>query len=387
MKIHKLLVVFLTASALMATLEMRAIANPATARIKNLIGKVELKRMGWKKFRTVAKGTELYLGDLILLAADAKVRVICPDLTERPVPAGVQSGLRSICPNISRQAGRNPSPADGTLGGINAKIPYIISPRRTLLLSKTPTFKWNAVAEVKQYKVQVIAPTGIIWETQVSKPEVIYPGNPQLQPGVSYSLVIKADNGTSSESDGSSGLGFHILHDEEIKALQAEIAALPQKELTTPTIALTLANLYRNYTLSSKVAKDYGIPSVEISTHNLSAESIDLLKVQIEEGNCSPAIYRMLGDVYWQTGLAQLASRQYLKAIELAKTPEDLEDQTEAQFSLGEIYAAIKDLPEAIRWYGQANDGYAALGDPQRVKFLDRQIESLRLTIDPKPKP
>jgi hypothetical protein len=384
MKVQPPLIVLLTLATLVTTWEMPAIANPV-ARIKRPIGKVELKRMGWEKFRVISDGAELRLGDLILPAKTAKVSVICPDLSEKPVPAGVQSGLKGICPNISRKAGRNPTPADGTLGGINAQIPYIISPRRTLLLSKTPTLRWNAVAGAKQYTVQVIGPTGVIWKTQVSQPEVVYPANPPLRPGKPYSLLVQADNGTSSKSDGASGLEFRVLQDAEIKAVQAEVAKLPQPELTTPAVALTLANLYRNYALPSPVAKAYGIATPEISTHNLSAESIDTLTALIKQGNRSPAAYRMLGDVYWQIGLARLATEQYLKVVELATAPENLEDRTEAQFGLGEIYAATQDLPQAIRWYSQAKDGYAALGDPQRVQFLAQQIETLKSTSNSKP--
>ena len=86
----------------------------------------------------------------------------------------------------------------------------------------------------------------------------------------------------------------------------------------------------------------------------------------------------MLGDLYWQTGLAQPAIAQYVKVVELAIKPEDLEDRTEAQFSLGEIYAVTKDLPQAISWYSQAKDGYVSLGDSQRVRFLEGQIQTLQ---------
>ena len=377
MKVQQRLTALLTLATLTTALGLPAIAEPI-GRIKSMTGNVQLKRNGWSTFRPVATNAEFKLGDLLLPAANAKVNILCPDFTERPVRSGVQSGLKGVCPTLSRKAGRGPNPADGTLGGLNAQIPYIISPRRTLLLHSKPTLRWNPVTGAKQYTVQVIGPNGVVWQTKVKQPEVMYPGKPLLQPGVPYTLLVQTDTGASSKSDGASGLEFRVLRDSELKALQAEVTKLSQQDLTTSAVALTVANLYRNYALPKTAASSYGIPAEEIGTHNLSAEGIEILTALITKGNRSPAVYRMLGDLYWQIGLAQPAIAQYLKVIEFAAKPEELEDRTEAQFSLGEIYAATKDVPQAVRWYSQAKDGYGSLGDSQRVRFLEGQIQTLQ---------
>ena len=383
MNVQQKLTALLTLATLTTALGLPAIAEPI-ARIKIMTGSVQLKRNGWSKFRPIATNAEFKLGDLLLPAATAKVKILCPDFTERPAQSGVQSGLRGVCPRLSRKAGRGSNPADGTLGGLNAQIPYIISPRRTLLLHSKPILRWNPVAGGNQYTVQVIGPKGVVWQIKVKQPEVIYPGKPLLQPGVPHTLLVQTDTGASSKSDGASGLEFRVLRDSELKALQTEVAKLSQQDLATSAVALTLANLYRNYALPETPALSYGIPVEEIGTHNLSAEGIETLTALITKGNRSPAVYRMLGDLYWQIGLAQPAIAQYLKAIELATKPEELEDRTEAQFSLGEIYAATKDLPQAVRWYSQAKEGYGSLSDPQRVRFLESQIQTLQSADDPK---
>ena len=84
-----------------------------------------------------------------------------------------------------------------------------------------------------------------------------------------------------------------------------------------------------------------------------------------------------LADLYWQIGLANLATNHYLKAIELARIPEQLEEKTLAQFGLGEVYAALGDNNQAKIWYSKAREGYLALGDSARANFVIQLIESL----------
>ncbi|MCU0552823.1 MAG: hypothetical protein MUC48_26130 [Leptolyngbya sp. Prado105] len=107
---------------ILALLPCAAIAKPV-ARIHQLKGKVELKRVEWKNFRTVSSGTEFRMGDLIRLDANAKATVICPDLSEQPVSAGVDSGLKGVCPNLPRSDGRGDKLAPATIGGIKPHIP------------------------------------------------------------------------------------------------------------------------------------------------------------------------------------------------------------------------------------------------------------------------
>lgn len=356
-----------------------AIAEPA-GRINQIVGKVELKRPEWNDFRVVSSGTEIHVGDLIRPDANAKVSVICPDQSEQPVPAGTLSGLRGVCPNVPRSSGRGDNLAPATIGGTNPNIPYIISPRHTLLINRTPTLRWNPVSGAKRYTVKILSPAGIVWQTETTQSEIQYPGRPILQPGVPYSLVVQSDNLAISTTDTASSPEFRILRDAERSVVQTKIPSLPSSKLLMPAVALGLSDFYHYYTLPPAAEPAYRLSEAEAETYRLTAEGIETLLPLIKAGTSSPSVYRMMGNLYWQTGLVQPAIVQYRKAIELGKKPEALEDLTEAQFRLGEIYVAIGDHSQAIEWCERAKQGYALLGDIEKMKFMEQQIQTLHST-------
>lgn len=356
-----------------------AIAEP-TARINQVTGKVELKRVGWKDFQNVSSGTEFQLGDLIRPDINAKVSVICPDLSEQSVPVGVPSGLKGVCPNVPRSNGRGDKLATGTIGGTNPNIPYIISPRHTLLLSRTPILRWNPVVGAKRYVVKILSPTGVVWQTETAKSEIQYPGQPILQPGVPYSLVVQSDNSGVSTADTGSNIEFRILRDAEHRIIESQLSNLLSAKRLPTAVALSLSDYYSDYTLPPAAEPAYRLSEAEAATYGLVAEGIEILSPLIQAKTSSPLVYRMLGDLYWQTGLVLPAIEQYHKAIAFSKKPEELENSTEAQLRLGEIYAATGDRSLAIKWYERAKEGYLLLGDVEKVKFLARQIQILHST-------
>ncbi|MFM6078781.1 MAG: tetratricopeptide repeat protein [Cuspidothrix sp.] len=348
-----------------------------SARIESTTGKVLLKRPDWSNFRPVSVGTELNQGDQIKPDKGVRVRVVCPNLSKPFVPIGVPSGLKTICPVWQAIISKAPPPT-GTLGGNNPLIPYLIIPRHTLLLKNTPTFRWNAVPKATQYTVTLQSPTGVVWQKQVKNNSLVYPGLPPLQPGTNYSLVIKANTGKTSQDEGTSNLDFRVLRKSEATAIQSEVTKITKLGLNEQVTALMLANLYSRYTLPQDAIQAYDLTTDTFKSYNLSADAIATLENLVKTGQQSTIVYRSLGDIYWQTGLAQKAADNYLMAIKLAKDSEDLEAQTLALFALGEVYAATDDNKQAINWYSQAMNGYTLLGDTRRANFLKRQIESLK---------
>lgn len=347
-----------------------------TARIESTTGMVKLKRQNWSEFKPVSVNTEVKSGDQIFPAQGAKVTVLCPDLQKRPVNSGVPSGLKTICPVWPALKAKNPPPP-GSLGGINTLIPYLISPRHSLILTDTPVISWNAVPKTQQYTVRVTDSQGIIWEQQTEKSSILYSGQPALVPGTPYSIKIQGDRGQSSEQDNSSKLEFVKLHPTEIQTIKAEVSKIEQLNLNAQTTALTLANLYGTYTLPASMGKNYSLSASTRPTYHLTSDAIAILEAVIQQDQTSPLIERTLGDLYSQTGLANLATEHYLKTIKLAQTPETLEDLTLAQFGLGEISSATDHSADAKLWYSKARDGYLSLGDSQQADFLQRLIESL----------
>lgn len=372
----------LTAATLLA-LSLPAIAQ--TARIHSIDGKgkVKVQREQRTDWIPVRPGTELYQGDQICPDKGLRVYVRCPDLGKPvTIPADDEPrGMGAICiswPNLDARG----SQAEETLGGIDSSIPYLITPRHTLLLSSTPRLRWNQVSGATEYTVEVTSASGLVWRTKTKEPQIVYAGKP-LEAGVPYSVIVQTNTGKSSQDDSApnrqrkaSNLEFRILRKSEAAPVQAEVAKI--SALSNAADALTVANLYGNYLLPESVISAYKLPTDTFETYSLTGEAIALLESLLQQGKQSPIIHRTLGDLYWQTGLIRLAEAHYLQAINLVQGLEDLEDWTLAQNSLGQVYSAIDDSKQALQRYSQARVGFIFLGDSRRAEVLQRRIEKLR---------
>jgi hypothetical protein len=347
-----------------------------TARIEKATGQVRLKRKGWQDYRLVRVGTPLEEGDLLFPVAGIRVSVICPDLSKRSVKAGVSSGLKLICPvwEVLKAKG---GPSPGVLGGINPSIPYVISPRHTLLLSNTPSFSWNLIPQGTQYKVQLFGPSGMQQERSVKENRIQSLGN--LQAAIPYYFMVQTNTNKSSKEEGASNLDFRILRPSEAAIVQKRADQIINQKLDKQTTALLLSELYSNYILPESMIVDYGLTPQNYKSYNLTAEAIATVETLIQQGERSPILYRTLGDLYWQSGLTLLAVDAYQNAIKQASATEDLEEKTLSQYSIGEVCAATSnDVSKVVEWYQQALNGYSSLGDVQRGEFLKLKIERMK---------
>ncbi len=322
-------------------------------------GKVLLKRSGWGDYRPTFIGAELYPGDLLKPASAAKVLVQCANgKTIWPVPAGVISGATNGCPPQAIPVSRRPGDLIPPRGVTNPLIPFIISPRCTSILNPLPTLRWNGVPGVKTYTVSIMSEDNAIWETKVKETEVLYSGKPRLEKGVDYLLSIVADTGASSQEEDLPCLGFCLLDENEATLVRDSDLQLLNLELTDEAKTLARVHLYMRY--------------------QLRAEAIEMLARLVKKGSKLAAIHRTLGNLYEEVGLNRLAETCYLKATQLAADVEDIEGQAWAAACLGDVYDAIANQPEAIRWLSQAQDGYERLGDTQRASELAQRLSQFK---------
>jgi hypothetical protein len=301
-------------------------------------GNVFLKRAGWHDYRPTTVGATVYRGDELLPEPGAEVTVLLAS-EETCVD---DKGNKYSCPR---------SPNDPL-------IPYIVSPRRTALLNALPTLRWNTVPGATCYTVSIIDidEEDVFWEAEVRVSEVVYPGQPPLKPGVdySYSLMVEADTGASSEAEEVLDLGFWLLDEEKSQQMRSAVEQLTNLKLAQETEALARAYLYVGY--------------------ELRAEAIETLEALIKEGSQNAAVYRTLGALYEEVGLTRLALTRYSSANDLATKAKDVEEQAVAAVGLGDVYEVIGNSEAARRWLTQARDGYAALGDTQRLRELEEQL-------------
>ncbi|MDK2411506.1 tetratricopeptide repeat protein [Aphanizomenon sp. PH219] len=358
-----------------------------TAKIQSIsgTGKVRLQREKRTDWIPVRPATDLYQGDQILPDRGVKVYVRCPDWSKPVlVRTGVPSGMGSICPTWVSRDSRG-SQTVGILGGINPDIPYLITPRHSLLLSRTPLIRWHQVSGVAEYTIEVTGATGLMWKTKTKETQLVYAGKP-LAAGVPYSIIIRTNTGKSSQEDNynseqkATNLEFRILRKSEAEVVKSATAQIASSSLNNEADALTLANFYSNYVLPQSVIQAYQLPDNTFETYSLTGDAIAILESLVQKGKQSVLIYRTLGDLYWQTGLVRLAETNYLKAIDLVQGLEDMEDWTLAQSSLGQVYAAIDDYKKALEHFNQARVGYIFLGDNGRAEVLQRQMKRINKT-------
>ncbi|MBE9117250.1 tetratricopeptide repeat protein [Lusitaniella coriacea LEGE 07157] len=331
----------------------------AAPRLVEVTGGVQLKREGASRFRPARRNTTLRRGDLLRPASGARVRVLCDDGRTRPVPAGVTTGVNTLCPP-PRSTTRNGTvrPRTGTLD-----IPYIISPRATFLLVKQPTLRWNAATGAKNFTVTVRG-RGFEWTEQVVRKEacqgntctLVYSGSP-FQPGVNYKLVVKADTNRSSAEETTPGLGFGLIELEQRQEVQTIAQRIEEQDLSKEVKLIALADLYADY--------------------NLVAEALEILEEGVKTQPLAAA-YRRLGDLYLGIGLVREAEVRYLEAIQLASEAGESEEKAAAQVGLSQVSEALNRREEAVRLLEEAIAGYENLGDEQRVNELKERLEKLQ---------
>ncbi len=240
-------------------------------------------------------------------------------------------------------------------------IPYVISPRNTLLLSNQPKLRWNSLLDAKSYTVSLVKGDKTVWETTVGKNEVVYPGKPVLEAGVEYLLSVKADSGKSSAEVQESARGFRLLPTSVAQVVKVAIAQLNSQQIPQKVRGLASAYIY--------------------SGADLKSEAIETLEAMVAGGVKDVSVHHQLGNLYWLTGVSLLSEINYKEAVKLAKSSQDLPELAEISSALGRLYVAIGEKGEAVKWFSQARDVYKALGNTLRVRELNGQVDLMKRSL------
>jgi len=373
--LNKILIRTLALVAISLLNRQTAIAE--TPYIDSVQGNVELKRKTVNEagFRVIKRGpVSLSVGDQLRLGSGAVATIICPGKNKpREIrQAGERLGVQKLCPEWKAIVKKGPPPLIA-ISGTNPQIPFLITPRRTLILDPKPTIRWNPVPGSSQYTVKIVNAQGIVWQTQVKESQVTYSGTSALQPGIPYSITIQTNTGKASQSE--AGSEFILLRDAEAKVVQAAVNQIAQSDFNADIKALKLVDYYSTYEVPEPLA--YGLSEKTAKSYRLNADAIATLKTLIAQDKQSPLIYRTLGDLYLQTGVMAPAENAYLRAIETVQSLEDLEEWSLTLYGLGELYEVTQNLQQALIFYSQAKAGFILLND-QRAEGLNRDIARLR---------
>ena len=151
------------------------------------------------------------------------------------------------------------------LGGNDASLPYVISPRNAWIQQPGPgqpyPIRWNAVDGVNSYTIRLWQwtyerdlPDLALWETTVATADPIPFPALILDPGTYYSIEVVTDTGVSSDLDaGYFDSGFQLLFEEDYDVLRSQLAAvvpadpadtLPTGQGTSENAALARAGVF-----------------------------------------------------------------------------------------------------------------------------------------------
>lgn len=337
--------------------------------------------------RSIAAGSQLCSEQRLQPINGAKITVIC--YANKQV-----SNLPNCPPVLIAEDICNPKDSEDCGGAPRGpdEILKIISPPDTtsLLLNERLKLSWSKVPEANSYLVQVhVVGGGREWQSPepIKGTEIDYPDNaPALQPERLYEVIVQADN------DKVGSATFTMLsesEDEQIRKLEQQIAGL--KNVPKDEQALALAYLYQGKRLFAQAIK------------TLEAVKKESQKVRI---------YQILGDLYLQVKLPNLAKSEYEQALQLATNDQEraavlyrlgaanakisnfneainklesahsISNSTQlktyiARF-LGETYRQTDKDKEAIRYFEEALAGYQTLNDQSGIDKVQRRLEQLK---------
>ena len=134
--------------------------TPETSTDLNLLiaaeGQVFLKREDWREYVPVTLGAEIRRGDLIRPEENTEVTILCADLSLRKVTQESGCPCRVTTPVLAY--GETHILAPRAAGG---EIPYILYPRRTLVLEERPRLRWHDTGAVT-YTVGILRGLSLI---------------------------------------------------------------------------------------------------------------------------------------------------------------------------------------------------------------------------------
>ncbi|MEO0868332.1 MAG: tetratricopeptide repeat protein [Cyanobacteria bacterium J06642_11] len=269
------------------------------------------------------------------------------------------------------------------LGGNDASIPYVISPRNAWIQNPNPsqpyTIRWNPVEGAHRYTVRIWLwtferdrPELALWETITvdDTNELPFPVLVPLDPGNYYSVEVVTDTGVSSNLDeGYYESGFQLMFDEDYEELRGQLDGL---DADVPNVTQTTDG----WSIPDEISEEAALAKAGVFfLEEMYADALKLLQALAARPTASELVYTALGDTYSQSGLNQLAIDAYQQALELATAESDLLSQATTQVNLADVYATLGLFENTLQYLRQARDAYGQLDEATEVTRLNRRID------------
>ena len=293
-------------------------------------------RPGWQVPAVVQAGTFISTNDLIF-PERTSLLVLCPDGRLRDfLPSELFPNDKLNCEVSPENYILN---VDGVRryaiqrgGRQDATIPYLISPRGTLIRDNDVVIRWNDPSNVREYRLRIFGGGEIVYEQTPFTPNDVLQVDGSnavtlsvdLQPNVAYTVEIcvtfnNLREGCTTDAGWSSGVNVAFFYDPDPQLGGQSVSALEQS-IIAQLGENTSESLYARAVLFSQgmATNTNGDPL------GLNSEAIDLVTGLLDNHPDSALansaqVYYMLGTLYREIELPLSAARAYQMADGLAE--------------------------------------------------------------------
>jgi hypothetical protein len=300
----------------------------------------------------------------VLEVVSGSVYVDCPKIQKKDIfyPASyTKKNLANKCGTDAISGDTEVVFPKGLSLNESREIPYLISPRSSLVLDPRPSITWNAIRESKKYTL-FLKKGGVFLEKDSNAVKFEYTPNvqsvrsesitieypsvwPDLEPDSYYEVIVRPDNRKSSEGEavklsnygmsrrGVSGLGFRLI-DQSTK-----------ESILEPKTKLLNCN-----NLSNCAASKILYLSFVYNRLHLHSEAIQTLEDLIKKDPKSPIeAYRFLAEYYASSGLESLARNTFDSAKKNAEDTKDEEEQIYVDQAYKEFESEIAKQSKSLK--------------------------------------
>ena len=231
-------------------------------------------------------------GTRVLGAADSPFIVV-----DEPPKGPVERARETVGAIVQFLIGANREPTRVPIGVRPSPLMRvtILSPRDSRLLPGPVTFEWTGSHSVR-YRIRVLGPEGTVWEAgDVMLGQTVYPaGAPPLLTGVRYQWQLEAPNAPTQQAY------FELLGADQADRIRTTLDLLTSERISQGSGSGVVA-------LKSGFLIQQGLYS-EARKELVSAAKADPTE---------PTLHFLLGMVYEQVGLVDMAGREFWEAHDL----------------------------------------------------------------------
>jgi hypothetical protein len=276
-------------------------------------GRVEVKRGGEADWKAAQPLLALRPGDQIRVSGEARASLVftggrgaqavsaanSPFTVQAPAGAGATDKAKALAGSVTDfLAGKQKDLTYLPLSVRAVRPPRVVQlqPRETKLLPGTVTFEWSG-SETLRYRIRVLGPQGTLWEqANLPRKPIAYPASsPALEPGVRYSWQLETEGQAMQQVE------FQILAASDAKRVRESLELLVPESLP-------------GYSPSSVALMRAGY----VLREGLLAEARHELMTALAKDPDEPTLHALLGQVYEQVGLGELAQRELIEARDLS---------------------------------------------------------------------